>query len=208
MGEIMLLTNLVVTQDGITATSRAKTTKSGKFSFNMTGGKFGEPCIVSQGNAGITITPNKPLTVFTISFWLNIETFGGVWQRIITANNDNNLLWLNDNIMTYYWDGSSNDSFGIPTLNQWIHFWIVQDENEQKFYMNGVEHTSSTKVKQPPLSTISLCFNGFRYVGVKGKFSNFILWDEAIPFSGVPTGLIGYKKVIYIDSNNSVYAVK
>ena len=208
MGEIMLLTNLVVTQYGITATNRVEIIKSGKFYVDLTGGKFGEPCIISKSNAGITFHQKQPLSVFTISFWVNIESFSGGWQRIVTANASDNLLWLNGNTLTYYWDGSTSDSFGIPTLNQWIHFWIVQDENEQKFYMNGVEHTSSTKVKQPPLSTISLCVNGFSYFGVKGKFSNFILWDEAIPFSGVPTGLIGYKKVIYIDSNNSVYAVK
>lgn len=190
----MLLTNLVATQDGITATNRARTVKLGKFSFDMTGGKFGEPCIVSKGNAGIVIAPNKPLTVFTLSFWLNIESFSGGWQRIVTANGSNNLLWLNGNTLTYYWDGSANDSFGTPTLNQWIHFWIVQDENEEKCYVDGIEHISSTKIKQPPLSTISLCVDGTSYSGIKGKFSNFILWDEAIPFSGVPIGLIGYKK--------------
>ena len=204
----MLLTNLVVTQDGITATNRAEIIKSGKFSVDLTGGKFGEPCIISKSNAGITFHQKQPLLVFTISFWVNIESYSGGWKRILTANCANNLLWLNGNTLTYYWDGSTSDSFGIPTLNQWIHFWIVQDENEQKFYMNGIEYTSSTKVKQPPLSTISLCVDGKSYLGVQGKFSNFVLCDEAIPFSGVPTGLIGYKKVIYIDSNNSVYAVK
>ena len=200
----MLLTSIIATQTGAFATNKHTLHQEPKFNIDANGGKFGEPCIVKTQSVNSKIDFKRPLKNFTISLWVNVAN-SVTWGIITTGNATNQMLWVNDDKFYYYWDTTNYIELQTVQFNTWVHFWITQGDNEQSVYVNGSKVSSS--IRQPDIDFLTVLGYG-SYRAFNGKLSNYIVWDEEIPFNGIPTFPIGYKKYLYIDQNNKVYAKK
>ena len=146
----------------------------------------------------------EELTKYTVSFWCYFYDIGG--SRYII-----NHVWLSNNILGYFFheDSSSYEHTGTPILtNKWYHCYTAVDGNKQEFYIDGTRF-SNDKYSQNLKTLYLLGFQQqYHHDRFNGKISDICIFDDYIPFEGIPTEPLGItlQKVLYI-KGNKVYKV-
>ena len=162
------------------------------------GGRFNDPCFRKVNDSYVsTIELPETLEEYTISLWCYFYGTGG-WQLPV------NQAWISGSKLFWYWSDTQYKDLPIQE-NKWIHFWISCNKFHQYVYVDGVE--IKCEVPAAPLKSINFMSGGTSYPTFNGKISNIVIWDEAMPFSEIPTQPIGYYKMLYIDEDKKVFKV-
>lgn len=182
----------------------ATLTTSAEISVNRGGGRFGEPCIDKRTPYYTNITLKKnQLIKFAISLWIYKYSYG-TWNPVVIGNRNNSMLWEHGGRFIYYRNNAEYSDIGKVELNKWTHIYIAQSYTQQFVYIDGV-NVATYNTLQPNIEIISPMGIDDTYSTFNGKLSNLIIYEDYIPFQGVPSDLIGYSKFLIIGDDKKVF---
>lgn len=181
----------------------ATLTTSAPFNISRGGGRFGEPCIDKRTPYFTNLNIKRPLSKFAISLWIYKYSYG-TWNPVVISNLNNSLLWEHGGRFIYYINYTEYFDIGSVELNKWTHIYIAQSNTQQFVYIDGV-NVATYNVMQPRIETLSVLGMSKNYPVFSGKLSNLIIYEDYVPFHGVPTDLIGYSKTLFIREDKKVY---
>ena len=114
------------------------------------------------------------------------------------------MLWEHGERFIYYRNNAEYSDIGKVELNKWTHIYIAQSYTQQFVYIDGV-NVATYNTLQPNIEIISPMGIDDTYSTFNGKLSNLIIYEDYIPFQGVPSDLIGYSKFLIIGDDKKVF---
>ena len=120
------------------------------------------------------------------------------------GNRNNSMLWEYGGRFIYYRNNAEYSDIGKVELNKWTHIYIAQSNVQQFVYIDGV-NVATYNTLQPNIEIISPMGINDTYSTFNGKLSNLIIYEDYIPFQGVPSDLIGYSKALIIGDDKKVF---
>ena len=181
----------------------ATLTTSAPFNIDKGGGRFGEFCIDKKTLYYTNITLKNKLTKFAISLWIYKYSYG-TWNPVVIGNRNNSMLWEHGGRFIYYRNYTEYSDIGKVELNKWTHIYITQSNTQQLVYIDGV-NVATYNTLQPNIEIISPMGINDTYSTFNGKLSNLVIYEDYVPFQGVPSYLIGYSKVLIIRDDKKVF---